>query len=198
MSGARLNAMAIETEADAPSLTPDMRVLFAGAAATASLSFYFLPTPAAIASSLLGALMIAGADVDARVYLLPDAVTLGGTACGIAAAFFLTPEDPWMAMGLAGSRAFIVALTLFALREIHRRVRGVEGLGLGDVKLAAAIGAWLTLDLAPLCFALAAIAALASVALRARRFKIETVRVPFGAFLCPALWLVFFVSALPS
>ena len=81
----------------------------------------------------------------------------------------------------------------------YARLRGREGLGLGDVKLAAAIGAWLPLDAIPLCFALAANAALALVLfapLRGRPLE-ATARLPFGAFLCPALWLVFYASALP-
>jgi len=196
MTDQPLSADDAEIEADV-SLWPNPRVFFAGAAATALLSFMFLPTPAAIASSLLGALMIAGADVDARELLLPDAVTLGATASGLAAAFFLTRHDPWTGLGVAALRATGAAFALFALRDIHQRLRGVEGLGLGDVKLAAAIGAWLPLEFISLCFTLAATAALASVALHAFRHKVWDVKAPFGAFLCPALWLVFFVSALP-
>jgi len=180
------------------SLQPDMRVLFAGAAATALLSFICLPFPTAIASSLLGALMIAGADVDARAYLLPDLVTFGATLAGFAAAFFLTPEYPWRSAGFAVLKALGAALALIVLRRAHQRLRGVEGLGLGDVKLAAAIGAWLPLGLVPLCFALASSAALASIAFRAPGSDLRTLRVPFGAYLCPALWLLYFVSALSA
>jgi leader peptidase (prepilin peptidase)/N-methyltransferase len=35
---------------------------------------------------MLGVLMVAGADVDVRTYLLPDAVTYGAVVCGVAAA----------------------------------------------------------------------------------------------------------------
>ena len=40
--------------------------------------------------------MIAGAEVDARTYLLPDAVTWGGIAFGILAAPALNPFEPWL------------------------------------------------------------------------------------------------------
>jgi leader peptidase (prepilin peptidase)/N-methyltransferase len=129
---------------------------------------------------------------------LPDAVTYGATACGVLAAFVLTPDQPLLSAAFAVLRALIAASALLGLRTIHQRLRGIEGLGLGDVKLAAAIGAWLPLDHIPFCFALAASAALASVAFRASRSNFKTLRVPFGAYLCPALWLVFFVSALPA
>jgi leader peptidase (prepilin peptidase)/N-methyltransferase len=189
---------AIEIAAEAPDLRADFRVVFAGAVTVALLSFYFLPTSAAVASTVLGVLMIAGAEVDARAFLLPDTVTYGAAACGIVAAFCLAPAEPWLSAALAALRAIGAAFVLLALRAIHQRLRGVEGLGLGDIKLAAAIGAWLSLDRIPFCFALAASAALASVAFRASRSDIKTMRVPFGAYLCPALWLVFFVSALPA
>jgi leader peptidase (prepilin peptidase)/N-methyltransferase len=61
---------------------------------------------------------------------------------------------------------------------------------------AAGIGAWLPLDAIAACFGLAASAALAAVFLahlRGRRLHAAT-KLPFGAFLCPALWLVFYVG----
>jgi leader peptidase (prepilin peptidase)/N-methyltransferase len=84
------------------------------------------------------------------------------------------------------------------VRRCYARIRGREGLGFGDVKLAAAVGAWLSLDAIPLCFGLAAGAALVAVMiahLRGRSIE-RTTKIPFGAFLCPALWLVFYASAL--
>ena len=188
----------VATEPGSPGLRPNLFVFLAGSAATALLSFAFLPPPAAIASTLLGALMIAGADVDARTFLLPDIVTYGATISGIAFAPFLSAQDPWAGLASAVSRAAGAALILLALRGAYRWLRGREGLGLGDVKLGAAIGAWLSLQLMPVCFALAAAAALLSVAARAREQAIDQMRLPFGAFLCPALWLIFFVDALPS
>jgi prepilin signal peptidase PulO-like enzyme (type II secretory pathway) len=78
------------------------------------------------------------------------------------------------------------------------RLRYREGLGFGDVKLAAAVGAWLPLESIPLCFALATCAALVAVMLRRLRGESidATAKLPFGAFLCPALWLVFYASQL--
>jgi leader peptidase (prepilin peptidase)/N-methyltransferase len=159
----------------------------------------FLPWPIAIASIVLGTLMIAGADVDARTYLLPDIVTLGATGCGIAAAPLLDTFDPWLAVAVALVRTCGVAAVLELLRRCYARVRKLEGLGFGDVKLAAAVGAWLPLDAIPLCFGLAASAALvAATVAHLRGQPIEgTMKLPFGAFLCPALWLVFYASVLP-
>jgi leader peptidase (prepilin peptidase)/N-methyltransferase len=169
-----------------------------GSAAIAALSLAFLPLPIAIASATLGALMVAGAEVDARTFLLPDIVTLGAIVCGVAFAPFVGDDGAWSCLAGAVMRASATALVLLSLRLGYRRLRGREGLGFGDVKLAAAIGAWLPLELIPVCFALATTAALLTVLAGRRNQAIEEIKLPFGAFLCPALWLVFFVDALPS
>ena len=143
-----------------PDLCPNPAVLIGAGGALALASAAFLPWSVAIASSVLGILMIAGAEVDARTYLLPDVVTLGATLAGIFAAPFIEPldawSDPWLAGASAVARALGCAAVLASLRAGYAQMRHQEGIGLGDVKLAAAVGAWLPLDAIPLCFALAA------------------------------------------
>jgi leader peptidase (prepilin peptidase) / N-methyltransferase len=187
-----------ETTASGQDLCPNLGVLFGVGGAVALISAMSLPWPVALASTVLGALMIAGAEVDARTYLLPDAVTWSGIALGILAASALNPFQPWLSAGAAAARAAGIASALALLRWGYGRIRGREGLGFGDVKLAAAIGAWLPLGLIPFCFALATCAALATVMFaRLRGESVEaTTRLPFGAFLCPALWLVFYAGEL--
>ena len=110
----------------------------------------------------------------------------------------MEPFSPWLAVAAAVARAAATAGVLAAIRGLHRRLCGIEGLGLGDVKLAAAIGAWLAAETIPFCFAVATAAALGFVLLSGPRGRAiaRTTRIPFGAFLCPALWLVFFASLL--
>lgn len=179
-------------------LRPNAAVLVGGSGAIVIVSALMLPWPAAVASVVLGALMIAGADVDARTLLLPDVVTWGAVGCGIIAAAALDPDDPWLAIAAAIARATGTALALALLHWCYARLRAREGLGFGDVKLAAAVGAWLPLNTIPLCFGLASGGAL--VAVMFARLRGETVdsctKVPFGAFLCPALWLLFYYGAL--
>jgi leader peptidase (prepilin peptidase) / N-methyltransferase len=181
-------------------LRPDLAILAVGCGAIGIVSVTFLPLPFAIASTGLGALMVAGAEVDARTCLLPDVVTYGATAAGVFAAAALEQTDPWHAMAGALVRASVVAFVLAALRLCYGRLRGREGLGLGDVKLAAAVGAWLPVETIPLCFGLAACGALVTVLVaRARGQSIDaSIKIPFGAFLCPALWLVFYAGVLPA
>jgi leader peptidase (prepilin peptidase)/N-methyltransferase len=175
-------------------------IVVGGIAAVVLVSVLALPWPAAAASTALGALMIIGADVDARTFLLPDAVTFGAAACGILAAAALDAFDPWLAARAAALRAGATALVLAAVGHAYASLRQREGIGFGDVKLAAAVGAWLPLEAIPLCFGLATAAALIAVAMaRLRGDAIAaTTRLPFGAFLCPALWLVFYAGVLPD
>jgi leader peptidase (prepilin peptidase) / N-methyltransferase len=181
-------------------LRPNLAILAVGCGAIGIVSATFLPWPVAIASTVLGALMVAGAEVDARTCLLPDVVTYGATAVGVFAAATLDQTDPWHALVSALARAIVVALVLAVLRLCYERLRGREGLGLGDVKLAAAVGAWLPVEAIPLCFGLAAGGALITVMIaRVRGQSIDaSIKIPFGAFLCPALWLVFYAGALPA
>jgi leader peptidase (prepilin peptidase) / N-methyltransferase len=181
-------------------IRPNLAMLVGGSGAIITVSVLMLPWPAAVASIMLGALMIAGADVDARTFLLPDAVTWGAVVCGIVAAAMLHPDDKWHAIAAAAARAASTAVVLEFLRWCYARLRTREGLGFGDVKLAAAVGAWLPLETIPLCFGLAAGGALIVVLLaRLRGEAIDlSTKVPFGAFLCPALWLVFYADVLPK
>jgi hypothetical protein len=110
----------------APDLRPHLGLLIGGSTAIAAISLFTLPWPFALASTLLGLFMIAGADVDARTFLLPDAVTYGALACGLLAAFFLEPMDPfsdvvppWQRLGFAVLRAGGTALLLALLRMIY-------------------------------------------------------------------------------
>jgi leader peptidase (prepilin peptidase)/N-methyltransferase len=190
----------MDDAAETLDLRPTPAILVGAGGALALVSAAFLPWHFAIASTVLGALMIAGADVDARTFLLPDTVTVGATVAGIMAAPLLDPTDPWLAGVSAVARAFGCAAVLALLRSSYARIRQREGLGFGDVKLAAAVGAWLPLDVIPLCFALATSAALVSIMIAHwRGHTIErATRLPFGAFLCPSLWVMFYASALSN
>jgi leader peptidase (prepilin peptidase) / N-methyltransferase len=181
-------------------LYPDLATFVGVGGAIAIMSALMLPWQTAVASTVLGGLMIVGAGVDARTFLLPDVVTWGALGCGVIAAAALHPSDQWYAIAAAIGRAAGTALALVLVRWCYARLRMREGLGFGDVKLAAAVGAWLPLENIPLCFGLASGGALIAVMLA--RLRGETVdastKVPFGAFLCPALWLVFYGASLSS
>jgi leader peptidase (prepilin peptidase)/N-methyltransferase len=181
-----------------PSLRPNGAIWLGGSMAIALLSAVTLGWPDAIASTILGALMIAGADVDARLLLLPNAVTGGAVVCGLAAATLSDPLAPWLGLATSAAGAVLVASLLWIARILYAWLRQREGIGLGDVKLAAAVGAWLPPDAVPGCFFLASVAALiAALLARWRGERIDqSAQVPFGAFLCLSLWLVDYATRL--
>jgi leader peptidase (prepilin peptidase) / N-methyltransferase len=176
---------------------PNPAVLIGGAAGIGLISALSLPWPVAVASTVLGTLMVAGAEVDARKFLLPDPVTWGAVICGILAAPLLNAAEPWTAVGEAIARAGCVAGVLVLFRAGYAWSRQIEGLGLGDVKLGAAIGAWLPLETIPWCFGLATSGALLAVTFARLGGEpvVRTTKIPFGAFLCPALWIVFYANS---
>ena len=85
-----------------------------------------------------------------------------------------------------------MALVFLGIRYGYARLRGRQGLGLGDVKLAFVAGAWLDWMMIPLAIQFAAFAALSVYLLRQlvlRRAVSATSRIPFGLFFAPAIWL---------
>jgi leader peptidase (prepilin peptidase) / N-methyltransferase len=139
--------------------------------------------------------MMAIAVVDARHFLIPNELVLSGLVLGLAAA--AAQPGRWVAnvAGAAG-RGLVVALLFLAFRTLYRQLRGREGIGLGDVKLAAVAGAWLGWTAVALAIDIAALSALAAVlldTLRGRKFT-ATTRVPFGLFFAPAIWLAWLVD----
>ena len=76
--------------------------------------------------------------IDLRHRILPDVITLPGVFVGIVASFVFEPGWFDAVVGAA-----IGAGSLLAIAEVYYRVRGEEGLGMGDVKMLAMIGAFL-------------------------------------------------------
>jgi leader peptidase (prepilin peptidase) / N-methyltransferase len=95
-------------------------------------------------------------------------------------------------------RAAVAAAVLETVRILYWRLRGIEGLGMGDVKLAAAGAPWLPwshLQVALLIAVCAALLVVAGRALIARDGLNVRLALPFGAFLAPAVWVVWFLVA---
>ena len=97
------------------------------------------PTPqAAVAMGLVTALLVLSL-IDYDHQLLPDAVTLPGIAVGLAASLLPGPPTP---LGAAAAAAGGY-LAFLAVAKAYQRTRGVEGLGEGDWKMTAMLGAFL-------------------------------------------------------
>jgi leader peptidase (prepilin peptidase)/N-methyltransferase len=139
-------------------------------------------------SCALGWTLLALAWIDARSFLLPDALTLPLLAGGLAMVAWTDPA----ALGLHALAALVGYAAFRALAWAYARLRGREGLGGGDAKLLAAGGAWLgpaALPAVVVLAALAGIAAAGALALAGRRMDAGTA-LPFGPALAGAIWLI--------
>jgi leader peptidase (prepilin peptidase) / N-methyltransferase len=162
------------------------------AIATAVTSMIVVPGGRGVAGAGLACLMIAIAAIDARRFIIPDELTAAALALGLADAAIRHPDGIGEALALAALRGAIVAAAFFGLWALYRRLRGREGIGLGDVKLAGVAGAWLDWPSIPIAIEIAALAALAVCLVRwlaLGRAISATTRLPFGAFLAPAIWI---------
>ncbi len=170
------------------------------------LLFFFIalrmgPTLPAAKLCLFAALMVGLLFSDFEELILPDEFTLGGLAAGLVLAWFVPVQDVtahavlWLAGIEAGPRAASFAEAAFgaALPSaflwvggwLYERLRHREGLGLGDVKLMAMVGAFLGLRGALLTLLagslLGSVIGLAWIVIG--RKDAATFQLPFGTFL---------------
>ena len=142
----------------------------------------------------LGWWLLALGWIDARHWLLPDALTLPLVIAGLGAALAFDP-------GGLTDRALGAAIGYLALRAVaflYRKFRGRDGLGEGDAKLLAAAGAWVGASGLPqvvLIAALAGLVAAAGARLAGVRLNASSA-LPFGPFLALTTWLVWLLPAL--
>jgi leader peptidase (prepilin peptidase) / N-methyltransferase len=152
------------------------------------------PGMSGILGAGLGVVMAAVAVIDARHFIIPNALTFAACGLGLVNAGL---ADAWEGVGMALLRGAALALSFFAVRSGYRWLRGREGIGLGDVKLAGVAGVWLGWTMLPLAIEIAALAALAVYTLRwlGGRPVGRLTRVPFGLFFAPAIWLSWLLQA---
>jgi len=150
---------------------------------------------------LFCAALIALAFIDADHRILPDVITLNGLWIGIAISFFLWIPGPLIArllqgIGVSSPGPRLISIVssligaavggglLWGVREAYFRVRGVEGMGFGDVKMMAMVGAFIGTALT--LFTILVGSVLGSViGIVVMRFagKDRNYELPFGTFL---------------
>ncbi len=132
----------------------------------------------AFASALL---VLFFTDLDCRI--LPNEITLGGVVVGLIASAFVFP--PGLSSAIIG--VILGGGVLWATGAAYERVRGVEGMGMGDVKMLAMIGAVLGWPLMLLTLVWSSIVGgLLGAVLLAFKADARTTALPFGSFLAPA------------
>ena len=153
-----------------------------------------MPVEALAWSVLLGIGLVWLTVVDLQSLRLPDAGTLPLSLLGLLATFRLNPDElATHALAALGAFAFI-----FLANALYNSIRGMDGIGGGDAKLLMAAGAWTgPAGVVGVVFVstLTALAVFAGAALLGWQIGRET-RLPFGPFLCFALWVTWLFGSL--
>jgi leader peptidase (prepilin peptidase) / N-methyltransferase len=169
----------------------------AACVAAVAVSIAMVPGRSGWLGAGLALVMLAIAAIDARRFIIPDSLNALGLALGMVHAV-VGGESVAEAFAIAALRAAGLALLFLILRLLYAQVRGRQGIGFGDVKLAAVAGAWLGWNAMPVAIEIAALSALAAYAIghfAFRRPVRATTRLPFGLFFAPAIWLAWLLEA---
>jgi leader peptidase (prepilin peptidase)/N-methyltransferase len=142
----------------------------------------------------LGWALLALAAIDWRHLILPDSLTLPLVPAGLAVTWWLRPER--LVDHAIGAVAGFAFLALVA--ALYHRLRGRHGLGLGDAKLLAAAGAWVSWQGLPTVVLWGAAAGLLGALVQVRLGgTLDPQReLPFGPYLAGGLWLVWLYGPL--
>jgi leader peptidase (prepilin peptidase)/N-methyltransferase len=171
--------------------------LATGAAFAVCVAALGLSLPA-LKYSLYSAIMIALIASDLEERILPDEFTLGGTLVGLAIAPFVPLEhyfasmfipfswgERWQSLGESVFAALVGSGSIWLVGYLYEKLRHREGLGFGDVKMIAMIGAFVGLRLSLLTLILASVAGsvLGLAYIKLTRKDAATYELPFGSFL---------------
>jgi leader peptidase (prepilin peptidase)/N-methyltransferase len=127
--------------------------------------------------------MIALTFIDADTQLLPDSITLPLLWVGL----LLNINATFVDLSSAVIGAVSGYLVLWSVYWLFKLTTGKEGMGFGDFKLLAAIGAWLGWKILPLVILLSSlVGALVGIALIVLTKRGREVPIPFGPYLAAA------------
>ncbi len=148
----------------------------------AAIAKHIGPQPIVLAWCAVAAVLLVAALIDWDTTLLPDLLTLPLLWAGLCAAAFGWLGGLTLAQSLAGAAAGY--LSLYAVYWFFKLVTGKEGMGFGDFKLLAALGAWLGWQaILPIVLMASIIGAAVGLVMKATGTLREGRFVPFGPFL---------------
>lgn len=170
---------------------PTLAMILADLAVVVSAAV-FAPRDDLAVTVALGWVLVLLAGVDVLALRLPDLVTLPFLVAGLllGPGTLATPFDEHLIGGVAGYGAIAILGWAFA------RLRGRDGIGLGDAKLLACAGAWLGWRALPDLVLVAAGGGLAwvAIAILARGKSALMAPIPFGAPLSGAFWILWLLA----
>ncbi len=129
--------------------------------------------------------------IDFDTQLLPDSITLPLMWLGI----FVSLFSLFVGLKPAVIGAMAGYLSLWSVYHLFKLITGKEGMGFGDFKLLAALGAWLGWQALPtVIFFSALVGAVVGIGLIILRSRDRNIPIPFGPFLAIAGWLTFMLG----
>lgn len=144
------------------------------------------PTPAAVLGIVVTWFLVAMSMIDIDHQLLPDSMTLPLMWVGLIAALFPVFVDLRSAV-IGAAAGYMI---LWSIYQLFKLITGKEGMGYGDFKLLAALGALLGWQALPVIILLSSlVGAVVGVAIIAITRRDKNIPIPFGPYLAAAGWL---------
>ncbi|MFM7083668.1 MAG: prepilin peptidase [Hyphomicrobium sp.] len=133
--------------------------------------------------------------IDIKSWILPNKLNIVLALFGLLHSFLM--EDPHLLESLLGG--LLGASVMFIVAKSYEKVRKMEGLGLGDVKLAAAGGLWVGWSMVGMMILIAALSAGVFSCLRAFSMKKfdRLEKIPFGPFLSLGIFGAWMMRHIP-
>ncbi len=141
------------------------------------------------AASVFSCFLVALSGIDLRTRLLPDQLTLTLMWLGLIASLdsLFMPAKPALLGAIAGY------MSLWTVWWVFRQLTGKEGMGHGDFKLLAALGAWVGLKgIIPIILLSSVVGAIVGSIWLYSQGRDKATPIPFGPYLAIAGWIVFF------
>jgi leader peptidase (prepilin peptidase)/N-methyltransferase len=155
---------------------------------TAVIAWQFGLSWACLGGVLLTWTLIALTFIDADHQLLPDKLTLPLLWLGIAFNLFAN----FASLNDSVIGAMLGYLSLWSVYQLFRLITGKEGMGYGDFKLLAALGAWMGWQSLPVIILLSSlVGAIVGISLIALKLQQHDKPIPFGPYLAAAGWIAF-------
>ena len=149
--------------------------------------------PEAIMAIVMTLALVPVAMIDADTQLIPDSIVLPLMWIGLAMSLYhpvVGAETLFVAPHDAIVGAIAGYLSLWCIYWLFKLVTGKEGMGYGDFKLLAALGAWLGWQQLPLIILMSAVVgAIVGIAIMVIRKHERSVPIPFGPYLAAAGWI---------
>ncbi len=167
-------------------------VELATALAFAAVAWHFGFGLSALLAMAFTAYLVALTGIDIDRQLLPDILTIPLLWIGLLASLWHVDGQPAPPAALRDAVIGAIAgyAFLWLVFQLFKLATGKEGMGYGDFKLFAAIGAWLGWQMLPLVLLLAAaVGAVVGVAMLAASRLGRGVPIPFGPYLAGAAWI---------